>query len=148
MAVLVACSTRAQQFAAEIRALEPGLDLRVAPDVGRPEEIDTALAWQPPAGLLATLPALKLIVSVGAGVDALVDDRTLPRHVPLVRFVDPDLTGRMTAYMALHVLYHQRRMSELRELQVRKLWQYLPEPPAREVRVGMMGLGVLGSAAL
>jgi glyoxylate/hydroxypyruvate reductase A len=146
MAFLVACSSRAQQFAAEIQALEPALDVRVAPHVGRPEDIDTALAWQPPQGLLATLPSLKLIVSVGAGVDALVQDPTLP-DVPLVRFVDQDLTGRMTEYVTLHVLYHQRRMTEFRELQARKAWQYLPEPAAGAVRVGLMGLGVLGSAA-
>jgi glyoxylate/hydroxypyruvate reductase len=146
MAFLVACSSRAERFAAEIQALDPDLDLRVAPDIGAEEEIDTALVWQPPAGLLATLPNLSLIVSVGAGVDALVHDPTLP-DVPLVRFVDPDLTGRMAEYIALHVLYHHRRMSEFRELQGRGIWNYLPEPAAREVRVGLMGLGVLGSAA-
>jgi glyoxylate/hydroxypyruvate reductase A len=84
---------------------------------------------------------------VGAGVDALMQDPTLPAAVPLVRFVDPDLTGRMAEYIALHVLYHHRRMSEFRELQARGIWNYLPEPAAREVRVGLMGLGVLGSAA-
>jgi glyoxylate/hydroxypyruvate reductase len=146
MAFLIACSSRAEQFAAEIRALDPALDLRVAPDIGRAEDIDTALAWQPPPGLLASLPNLGLIVSVGAGVDALVHDPTLP-DVPLVRFVDPDLTGRMVAYIALQVLYHHRRMSEFRELQARAIWSYLPEPAAHEVRVGLMGLGVLGSAA-
>jgi glyoxylate/hydroxypyruvate reductase A len=146
MALLIASSSRAEQFAAEIRALEPGLDVRIAPDVGRAEEIGTALVWQPPAGLLQTLPYLKLIVSVGAGVDSLLQDATLP-DVPLVRFVDPDLTGRMAGYVALHVLYHHRRMTELRELQARRAWMYLPEPAAREVRVGIMGLGVLGSAA-
>jgi glyoxylate/hydroxypyruvate reductase len=146
MAFLIACSSRAEQFAAELRALDPKLDLRIAPDIGRAEDIDTALAWQPPAGLLAALPRLQLIVSVGAGVDALLQDATLPQ-VPLVRFVDPDLTGRMAAYVALQVLYHHRRMSEFRELQARKVWKYLPEPAAREVRVGLMGLGVLGAAA-
>jgi glyoxylate/hydroxypyruvate reductase A len=146
MAFLIACSSRAEQFAAELRALDPGLDLRIAPDIGRAEDIDTALVWQPPAGLLAALPRLELIVSVGAGVDALLQDPTLP-DVPLVRFVDPDLTGRMAEYIALHVLYHHRRMSEFRELQARRMWQYLPEPAARDVRVGLMGLGVLGSAA-
>src|SRR5262249_13805073 len=115
-------------------------------DLGRAEDIDTALAWQPPAGLLAGLPGLKLIVSVGAGVDALLQDATLPQ-VPLVRFVDPDLTGRMAAYVPLHVLFHHRPLSEFRELQARKLWQYLPEPAAHAVRVGLMGLGVLGTAA-
>jgi glyoxylate/hydroxypyruvate reductase A len=79
-------------------------------------------------------------------VDALLADPSLPA-VPMVRFVDPDLTGRMTEYIALHVLYHHRRMSEFAELQSRKVWKYLPEPAAHEVRVGLMGLGVLGSAA-
>jgi glyoxylate/hydroxypyruvate reductase A len=146
MALLIVSSSRGEEFAAYARTLDPALDVRVAPDVGKPEEIAYALAWQPPKGLLETLPNLRLIVSVGAGVDALLADPDLP-DVPLVRFVDPDLTGRMTEYVALHVLYHHRRMSEFGELQRRKVWKYLAEPAAHEVRVGLMGLGVLGSAA-
>ncbi len=146
MALLVACSSRAEQFAAEVQALDPELDIRIAPDLGNAAGIDTALVWQPPPGLLRTLPNLKLIVSVGAGVDALVGDSTLP-YVPLVRFVDPDLTGRMVAYVALNVLYHHRRMAEYAEMQARSIWKYLPEPAAHDVRVGVMGLGVLGAAA-
>jgi glyoxylate/hydroxypyruvate reductase A len=53
----------------------------------------------------------------------------------------------MVEYVALHVLYHHRRMAEFRELQTRRVWKYLPEPAARDVRVGLMGLGVLGAAA-
>jgi glyoxylate/hydroxypyruvate reductase A len=146
MALLVACSSRAEQFAAEVRALDSGLDVRIAPAIGRVGDIDTALVWQPPPGLLASLPGLKLIVSVGAGVDSLLGDATLP-EVPLVRFVDPDLTARMAEYIVLGVLTHHRRMTEFRELQAKSEWKYLPEPAAREVRVGLMGLGVLGAAA-
>ena len=129
-----------------VRELDPGLDVRIAPALGKPEEIDTALAWWPQPGLLKTLPNLRLIVSVGAGVDHLFSDPDLP-DVPIVRFVDPDLTGRMVEYVALHVLYHHRRMCEFRELQARKVWKYVPEPAAHEVRVGVMGLGVLGAAS-
>jgi glyoxylate/hydroxypyruvate reductase len=146
MALLIAARTRAELFAAAARQLDPSLDLRVAPDLGRIEDIDTALVWQPPPGLIKTLPKLGLIVSVGAGVDALLDDPSLP-DVPLVRYVDPDLTGRMVEYVTLHVLYHHRRMTEFGELQSRREWRYLAEPAAHEVRVGLMGLGVMGSAA-
>jgi glyoxylate/hydroxypyruvate reductase A len=146
MALLIAASSRAEQFAAAARGLDPGLDVRVAPEIGRREDIDTALVWQQPSGLLKTLPNLRLIVSVGAGVDALLGDPSLPA-LPLVRYVDPDLTGRMVEYVTLHVLYHHRRMSEFRELQARGEWNYLPEPAAHEVRVGLMGLGVMGTAA-
>ena len=146
MALLIACSSRAEEFATLARRLDPDLDVRVAPDVGRREDIRYVLAWQAPQGLLKTLPNLALIVSVGAGVDHLLDDPELP-DVPMVRFVDPDLSGRMAEYIALHVLYHHRRMPEFRELQARKVWKYLPEPAAHEVRVGLMGLGVMGQAA-
>jgi glyoxylate/hydroxypyruvate reductase A len=146
MALLIACSSRAQEFAHLARKLDPALDVRVAPAVGRREDIRYALAWQAPHGLLATLPRLELIVSVGAGVDHLLGDPGLP-DVPMVRFVDPDLSGRMAEYVALHVLYHHRRMAEFRELQGRKVWKYLPEPAAHEIRVGLMGLGVMGQAA-
>ncbi|HJU30869.1 MAG TPA: glyoxylate/hydroxypyruvate reductase A [Hyphomicrobiaceae bacterium] len=146
MALLIVSSSRGNDFASFARQYDPALDVRVAPDLGRIEDIDCVLAWLPPKGLLKTLPNLRLIVSVGAGVDGLLADPDLP-DVPMVRFVDPDLTGRMTEYVALHVLYHHRRMSEFGELQDRKVWKYLPEPAAHEVRVGLMGLGVLGSAS-
>jgi glyoxylate/hydroxypyruvate reductase len=146
MALLIAASSRAEQFAAAARQFDPALDVRVAPALGRVEDIDTVLAWQPPPGLLRTLPKLRLIVSVGAGVDSLLADASLP-DLPLVRYVDPDLTGRMVEYVTLHVLYHHRRMTEFRELQARSEWKYLPEPAAHEVRVGIMGLGVMGAAA-
>jgi len=146
MTLLIACSSRADQFAAHARDFALDLDVRVAPDLGRAEDIRYALAWHPQPGLLATLPNLQLIVSVGAGVDHIFNDPHLP-HVPIVRYVDADLTGRMVEYIALNVLYHHRRMSEFQELQARKVWKYLPEPAAHEVRVGIMGLGVLGVAA-
>jgi glyoxylate/hydroxypyruvate reductase len=147
MALLIAARTRADLFAAAARKLDPALDLRVAPDLGRTEDIDTVLAWQPQPGLLKSLPKLELIISIGAGVDALLADPTLP-DLPLVRYVDPDLTGRMVEYVTLHVLYHHRRMTEFGELQSRREWKYLAEPAAHEIRVGLMGLGVMGQASV
>ena len=46
MALLVACSSRADEFASLARKLDPELDVRVAPDIGRSEDIDYALTWQ------------------------------------------------------------------------------------------------------
>ena len=95
--------------------------------------------------MLVTLPNLELIVSVGAGVDHLLSDPSLP-DVPVVRFVDPDLTARMVSYVAANVLYHHRRMIELRDRQHERIWDYLPEPLASELTIGFMGFGVLGQA--
>jgi glyoxylate/hydroxypyruvate reductase A len=145
--LVITTSDRGTEFAEAARHHAAGLDVRLWPDVGNPADIHAALAWLPPKGVLAMLPNLKLMVSVGAGVDHLLSDPGLP-DVPLVRYVDPDLTGRMAEYVGLQVLFHQRRMAEFIELQRQSRWEYLPEPAANEVRVGIMGLGVMGRAAI
>src|ERR1700686_491836 len=91
------------------RAEAKGREARLWPATGDPAAIDYACVWKQPAGLLASLPKLKAIFSLGAGVDHLLSDPALP-YVPIVRIVDADLTRRMTGYVALHVLLHQRKM--------------------------------------
>ena len=66
----------------------PDVELRLWPDVGAPEEIEYAVVWQPPAGFLASLPNLKAVFSIGAGIDHLLADPKLPRGVPIVRMVE------------------------------------------------------------
>lgn len=147
MALLIIGSQRSEEFASAARDERPDLDIRVWPEgTGPVEDIRYALAWGPPMGALKGFPNLELIISVGAGVDHLMKDPELP-DVPVVRYVDPDLTGRMVEYITLHVLLHQRRMCEFLELQHGRTWKYLAEPAAHEVRVGLMGLGVMGEAA-
>lgn len=127
-------------------AAAPGRGIRVWPDVGATDQISYACAWKPPHGLLAGLPNLKAIFSLGAGVDFLMGDPALPA-VPVVRVVDPDLTMRMTEYVVLHVLMHHRRQRLYDAQQRQHLWQEHDQPPASEVAVGIMGLGVLGQDA-
>lgn len=131
-----------------LRAALPEEDIRVYPDeLGDPAEIDMALVWHPPRGLLASLPNLKAIFSLGAGVDHLASDPELPTDVPVVRMVDPGLTEGMTEYVVLSVLRHHRRFREYAALQAEHRWEELPVPLARSRRVGVMGLGELGADA-
>src|SRR5687768_7776886 len=81
----------------ELRQRVPGLDYRVWPEMGDPAEIDLALVWRPPPGLLRSLPNLKAVLSLAAGVDAMLADPTLP-DVPLCRLVDPSLTRTMSEF--------------------------------------------------
>ena len=105
-----------------------------------------ALAWKPERGLLAKLPDLEVVFSLGAGVDHVLCDPGLP-DVPLVRYVDPDLTGRMVEWVVLQCLMHLRRAREHDAAQRERRWANLPTPAAREVTVGIMGLGELGQAS-
>jgi glyoxylate/hydroxypyruvate reductase A len=102
--------------------------------------------WKQPAGVLAGFRNLKAIFSLGAGVDHLLSERSLPA-VPIVRIVDADLTRRMTGYVALHVLLHQRKMKLYEAQRRQRAWRDHLEAPPDQVRVGIMGMGVLGQAA-
>jgi hypothetical protein len=82
----------------------------------------------------------------GTGVDAVVADLTLP-PVPLVRVAVDDLTARMTEYVVMHVLMHHRRQAYYAESQRGKVWAPKLQWAARDLRVGIMGLGVLGRDA-
>ena len=136
-----------QEWDARFRALAQDREIRLWPDrIGDPGEIAYACVWKQPPGLMAQFANLRVIFSLGAGVDALTADTTLPA-VPLVRIVDPDLTMRMTEYVVLHVLMIHRQQRAYDAQQRQRIWNELPQPAAHEVAVGVMGLGVLGGAA-
>ena len=98
-------------------------------------------------GDLARYPNLKAIFWLGAGVDHLLKDKDLPRQVPIVRLVDDGLTAGMTEYVLLHVLRYHRRLPELEAQQRERQWNQLAYPLAKDRRIGIMGMGVLGSDA-
>ena len=123
----------------------PGLDFRLWPDIGPPEDIDTALVWLPPHGMLASLPNLQAIFSLGAGIDKMLQDESLP-DLPLCRMIDPSLTGGMCDYVLTQVLYYHRDMHLYAAQQRRHHWEMiLPKPPNTR-NVGVMGLGEIGAA--
>lgn len=134
-------------WADALTRLEPALEVRVWPDAGAVDEIEAALVWRPPAGMLASLPNLKLIQSLGAGIDHIFADADLPDGVPVARLVDDALTRQMVEYVTLAVLHHHRRMADYRDFQARAEWRQLAPLETRHRRIGVMGLGVIGRAA-
>ncbi|MCB1884687.1 MAG: glyoxylate/hydroxypyruvate reductase A [Geminicoccaceae bacterium] len=128
-----------------LRRLIPGLDLRAAPDLGDAREIDAALVWKPPQGLLASLPNLKAVFSIAAGIDALLRDPTLP-DVPLCRMVDATLTAGMAEFVLLQVLKYHRGLDVFAAEQRERVWHWRRNRRPDERTVGVMGLGEIGAA--
>ena len=137
----------AARWRAQLTRLTQELEVRVWPEIGNPAEIDYALVWRPEPGFLASLPNLKLILSLGAGVDHLLGDPQLPQHLPIVRLVDPHMTAAMSEYVVLQVLRLHRRDLEYRTQQQAVVWRELDQQNAVERRVGILGLGELGRDA-
>ncbi len=137
----------ADVWMAAMKKVAPALDVRAWPNVGRVEDIQYAAAWLPPPDVMKSFPNLKLICSLGAGVDAILGDPTLPTDVPIVRVNDPDLTTRMSEYIVLQVLIHHRQQRRFEANQKLGVWDSFSTHAASALTVGIMGMGVLGTDA-
>lgn len=137
----------AQKWRDGLSSMAPGLEFRQWPDVGNPTEIGYLLAWEPPANLAEQFPNLRVLYSAGAGVDQF-DLVGLPAGVSLVRLVDSSMADIMAEYVLFAVLALHRDILAYQEDQRSGRWQPRPIVHASKRRVGVMGLGHLGRAAL
>lgn len=148
MAILLCTTPKARErWGPLLAAALPGRELRVWPESGDKATIDYALVWHPEPGLLASLPNLRLIVSLGAGVDHVLRDPALPPEVPILRLVDPYMTQAMSEYVALNVLRLHRQDVDYRVQQAAGEWREREQKNAAERSVGILGFGTLGQEA-
>ncbi len=129
----------------EIRAAASGIDLRQPAEIDEPESVVYAIVGRTRPGELRAYPNLRAILSMWAGVEHLLADETLPSHVPIVRMVEPSLTRGMVEYVCCHVLGSLLRVDRYEtdrwDHPQRMAPRFAPDFP-----VGIMGMGVLGSA--
>ncbi|HEY4250117.1 MAG TPA: glyoxylate/hydroxypyruvate reductase A [Roseomonas sp.] len=137
------------EWQAAFAGCAPELDLRWWDDPGLdPAAVDFALVWDPEPGRLARLPNLKVIFGSGAGVDSIIADPGLPRHIPLVRMGVEGAAQRMGEYVCWAALSLLRDKRRLAIAQASARWDYFePDFTARDKVVGILGLGVMGARA-
>jgi glyoxylate/hydroxypyruvate reductase A len=116
------------------------------PDWPNDPSITYAVVWKQRPNLLSGLPNLRAIFSIGAGVDHLFQDPSVP-DVPIVRVVADNLSRHMTEYVVWRVLDHHRQGALYRAQQARKVWHEPQQRVAGDISVGIMGFVQLGRAA-
>src|ERR1700744_4342065 len=107
--LLIVPTKRVEMWTEPLAQMAPDLIVKVhGRDDYDPKDVDYALSFRPPPGLLATFPKLRAVFSLGAGVESFLNDPDYPRAVPLTRFVDPVLSSDMAQYAVMHALIHHR----------------------------------------
>jgi len=149
LSVLLYCrADRQKRWFEALKSAIPGNDIRVWPDIGDPRDVEIIVAMSRPPIDLTIFPKLRFIATTGAGVDYLLGPPpTIPDDIPIVRVVDPMLTRSMAEYVLTAVLRYHRRFHYYEAAQRSAQWSPLPRRDPADETVGVLGLGVLGTAA-
>jgi len=124
----------------------PEMDIKVYPDEGDVNDIEYAVVWKHPRGILKKYPNLKAILSLGAGVDHIISDSELPKGLPIVRLVDKKLTHEMYLHSLHWVLHFHSDQYLYRIQQQSREWIQQSSVQSEDRTIGIMGLGNIGKA--
>lgn len=124
----------------------PHLDVKDWQQVERPEDVHYGIVWRPSAEFFARFPNLKAVLNLGAGVDGILRHPQLPDSVQVLRLENAGMGAQMNEYFAYHVMHFHRHMDRYHAQQNNAQWQVFPGQPAKDFRVGILGLGELGSS--
>lgn len=105
-----------------------------------PAEVTAIACWLPPKDL-ARYPNLRVVLSVGAGVDHFPP---LPKGVALARTLAPGIEAMVRDWTLMATLMLHRDMPTYLEQARHGLWQSQPVRLASDRRVGIMGMGRIG----
>ncbi len=145
--LLVAQHRDMEPFKKAIQQIDPNIDVDIWPDVDIPERVQFAVAWNHPKNVFTRFPNLKVISSLGAGVDHLTYDDTIPSNIRFSRVVIPSLAEQMSDYLLTSVLNIIRNTEYYLEQQKQGIWTKKKPLDKADLTVGIMGLGELGCAA-
>ena len=110
------------------------------------DSIDCVVVWNHPSGSLKKFKNLRLIYSMGAGVDHIFNDQYLPKHVPICKIVDDRLSFSMSNYIIMAILNYHRKFYKYENDRSLKIWDQ-ESPPEIDLKIGILGFGILGHDA-
>ena len=110
-----------------------------------PSTVLYSVSWGAPDNFFNGMTNLRAAMSLGAGVDHLTNNPGLSTSIPIVRLSDAGMGEKIAEYVLYAALQGQRQFDSYRKQQQQKIWQPLADIAAADYRVGIMGLGVIGT---
>jgi len=110
-----------------------------------PESIEFIACWKAPNRLFHSFPKLKVIQSLGAGVDHIFDGDNVVEQAEIARIIDPQLSVDMYEFALVTILADMKNLTLYRDQQKDKLWKERRYSTIPGTVISILGLGVIGS---
>ncbi|NMP33009.1 glyoxylate/hydroxypyruvate reductase A [Thalassotalea sp. M1531] len=122
----------------------PDVAIKQWPDCCLDKNVEFAVAWRHPMSMWQQFPNLKVVSSLGAGVDGLITDQSRPEHIQLTRIVDNNLSIQMSEFVLTAILMHKCRINEFQQASTKREWVF--HPRLKHDTVTILGAGEIGMA--
>lgn len=122
-------------------------NLRVVPENhSAAQDASAAIVYRPTSGSWHRYPAIQAILNLGAGVETLLADPSLP-DVPILKVIPPTAPLLMCEYVVYQVARIRRSFGKIESIQRNVRWEWIPgSPSVASTRILVLGLGRFGGA--
>jgi glyoxylate/hydroxypyruvate reductase A len=128
-----------------LKEIDKSLDIRLLDDMKDMSEIDFIISWGFEKGFFNQFKNLKVICSVGAGIDHILKDDSIDQAIKIVKIVDEKLTHSMWEYCLSGVTNYVMRFDIYANQQEQNLWKpYFPKSFSNTT-IGVVGIGSIGA---
>ena len=128
------------QWQQALAELLPDMPVYTYPDIPNPDEIKYALVWNHPKGDLQHYKNLRCVLSLGAGMEHLMNDPDLP-DVPMASLGDTAMSRDMANYALYWLMDTHRNYDYYRTQQQAQNWERITSTITNEYSVLVLGLG-------
>lgn len=146
MSILLICPENyARNWKKALKKRLPNTNIYIFPEIESPESVEYIVCWKPDKHVFNQFPHLKVVQSLGAGVENITRTNTIPPNAVLSRIVDNNLANDMWEYALTATLYFIKNLNRYRNQQQAKVWRQKRYRRIQDTQVSILGLGQIGA---
>lgn len=123
----------------------PDVVIEIYPEVKDNSQVVFALCWKPEKHVLAQFPNLKLVQSVGASAEHIIQTQNLAEDIILARIVDSQLSIDMFEFILMGAMGYLKNLPGYFSAKENKIWKQKPYQTISNTTICVLGLGKIGA---
>lgn len=132
-----------EQWQRNLQKLLPETKVEVYPIISNPEDVEFIATWKPHKDYIKEFPNLKVVQSVGAGIDHLLHTE-IPDSIKVTRIVDSALKQEMFEHVLACIMTSMKNLLTYHKNQLQQEWIPKNYTSIHETTITILGLGEIG----